>query len=114
MVSSNRLEAGDTVSLPVATPYDYDQPFFGRGRFNQLMQQYVLPDFSKTSLHHIREGNCLGVITKIEEWGRCPVWYGRHVSYEKELCAHVKFDGESKPHIVMLCHLARSRKKSSF
>ena len=106
MISPSLFQVGDIVCLTMETPYSYDQPVFNKGRFNQLMQQYCLPDFSKTSLHHIREAECFGIITKIEEWGRCPIWYGNHKFYERDLCAHVKFEGESKPHLVMLCHLA--------
>ena len=108
MISSSiPLEVGDIVTVPIATTYDYDQPAFGKGRYNQLMQQYYMPEFSQTCLHHIREEKRFGGIIKIQEWGRCPIWYGKHATMETELCAHVRFARESKPHIVMLCHLAR-------
>lgn len=102
------MNVGDRVLIPNKTTYDYNVEVFQNGRFNQLMQQSILKDFSDTDIHKIREQKRVGTIIKIEEWGTCPIWYGRNVPWETELCAHVQFDRECQPHIVMLCDLVHN------
>ena len=100
------MKVGDRVVLSKETAYDHNAKVFEWGRYNQLMQQYCLEDNSPTALNVIRHKRRAGKILKIEEWGRCPIWYGKDVAWETELCAHVQFSGETKRHIVMLCHLS--------
>lgn len=101
------ISVGTWVMLDGETSYDHNQEMFERGRYNQLGQQYILDGFSDTPLIEIRKRERIGVILRIEQWGSCPIWYGRSVRNMTELCAHVIFSGEKRPHIVMLCHLRR-------
>ena len=100
-----RLSVGTWVMLHGKTSYDHNVERFERGRYNQLGQQYIVDGFSDTALFDIRTRKRIGVILRIEKWGDCPIWYGRNVLNMTDLCAHVQFAGEKRPHIVMLCHL---------